>query len=834
MSRKQIEDIMTTAAFIPDQRIRWSRNLDVWVIILGLILSGLFVGVAAASLNYGATLFAGMFFGAAALLGLCTAGYIGVLMPRQSRQLHAAYMKSLRRSVASAPTPIVITDTSGTILHANEMFQAVAGQARMRLQDAIPDPAAHVQVRALAEGAVSGTAASMEFAIAQEDGSLRYYRATAYPFAANFDQAVWFLIDVTNLRKSVDEIGNQVTSLASFLDHIPLGFLSMRDTGEMVFVNLTFANWVGRTRKELLEHKIALQEFVPSQPDNEETLKLIREMKEIDAAAMTIQGRDGELRFVEVTQTVFTEMATGRKYTRTIIRDVGQERATQNELRSAKEHFVNFFEKAPLGIALVDRDGHVMEGNQAAMELIERDSGSGRTLLDAVAEEDRSDLARVLCNVADARNTVMECKLTGLPERFVQLYISRASGGESASIIYLHETTEQKNLELQFAQSQKMQAVGQLAGGIAHDFNNLLTAILGFSDLLLTRHAAGDPSFTDIMQVKQNANRAASLVRQLLAFSRQQRLNPTVLSITDVLAEVSHLIRRLIGENIDLNISNDRQLGQVKVDQGQLEQVIINLAVNARDAMPDGGTLYVRTKNISATESKTLGHTLMPAADYVMIEVADTGTGIPKEVLGKIFEPFFTTKEVGQGTGLGLSTVYGIIKQTGGFIFPENRPEGGAAFRIYLPMYMEQAKEEAPVKPPEARHHVRDLTGRGTILLVEDEDAVRVFASRALQNKGYNVLEARSGEAALEIVNTHDGPIHLMVSDVVMPQMDGPTLLKHAREKRQDMKIIFISGYAENAFAKNLERMDFTFLPKPFSLKKLAETVKDVMSEEMV
>ena len=822
---------------MPEHRVQWTRNIDIWVTFLGVILSGLFIGVAATFLKLGATLFSGMFFGAAALLGLCTMGYIGVLMPRQSRQLHEAYLKSLRRSVASAPTPIVITDTDGVILHANEMYQAVAGRDKPRLQDAIPDPAAHAQVKALAAGAVAGTAASMEFAIVQDNGSIRYYRATAYPFAASFEQAVWFLIDVTNLRKSVDEIGNQVSSLASFLDHIPVGFLSMREAGEMVFVNQTFAQWVGRSRKEILEHKLTLPEFVPAEPGNEQTLKLVREMKQIDGGSMTLRGRGGGTHFVEVTQTVFTETGTGEKYTRTIIRDVGQERATQNELRSAKEHFVNFFEKAPLGIALVDRGGRVMEANQAAIDLIERDGGNGRTLLQAVAEEDRGELARVLfTGGTEARSTVMECKLIGFPERFVQLYISRASGGENACIIYLHETTEQKNLELQFAQSQKMQAVGQLAGGIAHDFNNLLTAILGFSDLLLTRHAAGDPSFTDIMQVKQNANRAASLVRQLLAFSRQQRLNPTVLSITDVLAEVSHLIRRLIGENIDLSISNDRHLGQVKVDQGQLEQVIINLAVNARDAMPHGGTLSIRTKNVSAEESRELGHTLMPAADYVMIEVADTGTGIPKEVLGKIFEPFFTTKEVGQGTGLGLSTVYGIIKQTGGFVFPENRPEGGAAFRIYLPMHVEQVRPAEPVRgsAPEARSQVRDLTGRGTILLVEDEDAVRVFASRALQNKGYNVLEARSGEAALEIVNTHDGPIHLMVSDVVMPQMDGPTLLKFAREKRQDMKIIFISGYAENAFAKNLERMDFTFLPKPFSLKKLAETVKDVMSEEMV
>ena len=290
-------------------------------------------------------------------------------------------------------------------------------------------------------------------------------------------------------------------------------------------------------------------------------------------------------------------------------------------------------------------------------------------------------------------------RLAGPRDRSASLFVSRldaAEEGEAGVILHFIDTTEQKSLETQFAQSQKMQAVGQLAGGVAHDFNNLLTAMIGFCDLLLLRFRPGDPSFADIMQIKQNANRAANLVRQLLAFSRQQTLQPRVLDITDVLAELSHLLRRLIGENIELKVVHGRDLGLVKVDQGQLEQVIINLAVNARDAMPGGGTLTIRTANMSSEHPMRRGHEVMPPGEYVQVEVTDTGVGIPRENLARIFEPFFSTKEVGSGTGLGLSTVYGIVKQTGGFVFVESEPSAGARTFIDL-----------PAAPPGRRGHGR-------------------------------------------------------------------------------------------------------------------------------
>jgi two-component system cell cycle sensor histidine kinase/response regulator CckA len=353
--------------------------------------------------------------------------------------------------------------------------------------------------------------------------------------------------------------------------------------------------------------------------------------------------------------------------------------------------------------------------------------------------------------------------------------------------------------------------------------------MIGFCDLLLLRHRAGDQSFADIMQIKQNANRAANLVRQLLAFSRQQTLQPRVLDVTDVLGELSHLLRRLIGENIELDMIHGQDLKPVRADAGQLEQVIINLAVNGRDAMPNGGKLVIKTQNVRTTEPMQRSADVMPPGSYVMLEISDTGTGIPKDIVDRIFEPFFSTKEVGSGTGLGLSTVYGIVRQTDGFVFVDSEIGRGATFRIYLPEHA-RAPGETTQRLAGTDEDRRDLTGIGTVLLVEDEDAVRLFSARALRNKGYKVLEARSGEAALEIVTEHMDDIDLVISDVVMPRMDGPTLIKELRTRRADIRVIFISGYAEDAFRKRVDAGEEAhFLMKPFTLKQLAAKVKEVL-----
>ncbi|MCP4181882.1 MAG: response regulator, partial [Hyphomicrobiales bacterium] len=396
------------------------------------------------------------------------------------------------------------------------------------------------------------------------------------------------------------------------------------------------------------------------------------------------------------------------------------------------------------------------------------------------------------------------------------------------------DTTDQRILEQQFAQGQKMQAVGQLAGGVAHDFNNVLTAIIGFSDLLLVNHRPSDPAFQDIMNIKQNANRAASLVRQLLAFSRRQTLRPQVLQLPDVLSDLRILLDRLLGEKVNLDVIYGRDLWPIKADISQFEQVIVNLCVNARDAMPDGGNLKIATSNLLELDcEKRFNYRELIPADYVVLEIIDEGIGMSSAVQSKIFEPFYTTKDVGKGTGLGLSTVYGIIKQTGGFVYLESEEGKGSTFRVFLPRHIPVVEDKATdIAAPISKNKNLDLSGNARILLVEDEDAVRAFASRALSSRGYEVHEAINGAEALEVMADLDGEVDLVVSDVVMPEMDGPTLLTEIRKSHPSLKFVFMSGYAEEAFSKNLpeeEQGNFGFLPKPYSLKQLATTVKEML-----
>lgn len=488
------------------------------------------------------------------------------------------------------------------------------------------------------------------------------------------------------------------------------------------------------------------------------------------------------------------------------------------------------FEASPIGIAVIDAAGRLIESNAAFAALVGgRGAGPGAPLDSLVRPRDGSPMDGLL---ASDTPVVVEVQVLGTSspgaERSANLYAAPLAGG--TRVVHLIDTTQQKKLELQFTQSQKMLAVGTLAGGIAHDFNNLLTAMNGFCDLLLQRHQPGDPSFADIMQVKQNANRAANLVRQLLAFSRQQTLQPQVLNLADAIADLSSLLRRLLGAGIELRVEYSRETGLIRVDRGQLEQVLINLAVNARDAMAGEGALTIRTRPVGPDDvHDPPRQPPLPPADWVLIEMTDTGSGIPPALIDRIFEPFFTTKPTGEGTGLGLSTVYGIVKQTGGYIFAENVPGAGARFSVYLPAHRgaEAAEDPAGPAPPAA-----DLTGAGTILLVEDEDPVRLFASRALRSKGYRVLEARTGLAALAVLSDAEEQIDLIVTDVVMPEMDGPALIERVRAERPGMRIVCISGYAEGSFREKLGTFrNIHFLPKPFTLSQLAERVKEVLSE---
>jgi two-component system cell cycle sensor histidine kinase/response regulator CckA len=488
------------------------------------------------------------------------------------------------------------------------------------------------------------------------------------------------------------------------------------------------------------------------------------------------------------------------------------------------------FRDAPMGVAFTDAQGKIEEANPAFAAFFGLSGTLKGRMLDALVEtRDQAPLRDLITRAtAEAGGSgVAEVRAAGQDERMGELFASPMQGGRV--ILYLVDVSEQKALEIKFAQSQKMQAVGQLAGGVAHDFNNLLTVIIGNSEFLLMRHLAGDPSFKEINEIHQNALRAATLVGQLLAFSRKQTLQPKLLSVRDVVSELALMLRRLLREGVELKLEHGQDVWPVHADEAQLSNAIINLVVNARDAMPKGGTVTISTANETAQAPVALGTAIMPVGDYVRIEVSDTGTGIAKEHLGKIFDPFFTTKPVGQGTGLGLATVYGIVKQTGGFITVDSEIGKGTSFRIYLPRY--RPDENAIQQAEPERAAPRDVTGQDTILLVEDEEAVRSFAARALRMRGYNVIEAGGGEEALEIVRNATAPIHLIVTDVVMPNMDGPTMVRAVRRIKPEIAVIFMSGYAEEAFRRNDEKAeDLHFLPKPFGLKQLAAKVKEVLS----
>jgi len=485
------------------------------------------------------------------------------------------------------------------------------------------------------------------------------------------------------------------------------------------------------------------------------------------------------------------------------------------------------FEHVPVALMSFEPDGTLRAANKAARDLMwQGDLGSAmfHELFEGLGRPVSDWLADVVSERLPGGAEVLRAGRMG-EDRYLQVTLRRiVEAGRPGALAVLNDATALKTLEAQFVQSQKMQAIGQLAGGIAHDFNNLLTAISGHCDLLLLRHGREDAEFADLEQIRQNSNRAAALVSQLLAFSRKQTLKPEQLDLDEVLSDLTHLLNRLVGERIGLKLSNAGPLGPIRADKRQLEQVLMNLVVNARDAMPEGGTIRIETEPVTLREELKRDRASVPPGEYVVIRVIDHGTGIPTDRLQKIFEPFYTTKRAGEGTGLGLSTAYGIVKQSGGFIFVDSVPGEGTTFQLFFPVH--HAIEAAVVEEKVVKRTlVRQ--GEGVVLLVEDEAPVRAFASRALRLRGYTVLEADSAEQALKTLEDPTLEVDVFVTDVVMPGMDGPSWVRLALEDRPNVRVIFVSGYAEDCLSEGQARIpNSVFLPKPFSLNDLTATVQ--------
>jgi two-component system cell cycle sensor histidine kinase/response regulator CckA len=754
---------------------------------------------------------------------------------------------------------IVVTDPNGRVYYANATYLDLIGAARP--EDVRPiervfigDPDVSEAIYRLLKAAREGRRLQEEVRVAPAPGGTgRWLRLRVRPLhegTRDTRMTVWAIADVTRERERQENVFQELQHAIDYLDHAPAGFFSVDAKGSVVYLNATLAGWLDHDLAQVGIGALKLTDIVAGEGAALlTTLSAAPGEVRTEVFDLDLKTRTGK----PVPVRLFHKVAFGADgspgISRTLVlnraRDVGED-----ALRAAEVRFMRFFQHTPMAIATVDKAGHIARSNARFAAVFEGLVKDDRSIFGVVAERDRAALEAAIAKAAAGQGDIapVEAALAGSEERWANFFVSGVDDADrdgEAAIVYALETTAQRQLETRIQQQQKMDTVGHLAGGIAHDFNNVLSAIMMATDFLLNAHRPTDPSFKDIMQIKQNANRAAALVRQLLAFSRKQTLRPQVLDLNETLTDLTMLLRRLIGERVTLSPALARDLWPVKADLSQFEQVIVNLAVNARDAMPEGGKLTLRTANVPAEECATLGYKGMPAADYVLVEVSDTGTGIPPEIIEKIFEPFFSTKEVGKGTGLGLSTVYGIVKQTGGFIYADSKP-GTTAFRIFLPRHVPGAEEATA--PPEsaaiagalsaaetaAKAASSDLTGHGVILLVEDEEGLRALNARGLTSRGYTVLEASNGVEAIEVLDQH-GHVDLVVSDVVMPEMDGPTLLKELRRRDPSVKIIFVSGYAEEAFAKNLPSHEggkpaYGFLAKPFTLKQLVSTVKQTLA----
>jgi two-component system cell cycle sensor histidine kinase/response regulator CckA len=777
----------------------------------------------------------------------------------------------IKRLVDEGFDGILVTDADGRVLYANAAYLDLIGAAdandiRPVERVFIGDADASEAIYRLLKAAREGKRLQEEVRVPGIKGRpARWLRLRVRPLGEGkraSQLTVWSLSDVTRERERQENVFQELQHAIDYLDHAPAGFFSVDASGDVVYLNATLANWLDQDLAQVGSGGLKLADLVAG--DGAALLTTLRAppgeltTEVLDLDLKTRSGRTLPVR-------LFHKLAFGADGTpgasRTLVLNRARDDGTDPQ-RAAEIRFMRFFHHTPMAIATVDREGGIVRTNPLFARLFHNllrrahGDGSGRSISGIAAERDRSAIETAIAEAAQGKGDIapVDAALAGEGlaaggERFARFYVTAVEEEErdqEAAIVYLLETTEQRELETKVTQQQKMELVGQLAGGIAHDFNNVLSAIILATDFLLNAHKPTDPSFQDIMQIKQNANRAASLVRHLLAFSRKQTMRPQVLDVGEVLSDLTMLLRRLIGEKVALDVVHGRDLWPVKVDISQFEQVIVNLAVNARDAMPDGGRLTLRTANVTARDCERYHAKGMPAADYVLVEVVDTGTGIPASIVDKIFEPFFSTKEVGKGTGLGLSTVYGIIKQTGGFVYVDSVEHKGSTFRIFLPRHVVGAQEAAaerladvaPLAPVEVaaaeeskRAASADLTGRGTILLVEDEDGLRALNARGLASRGYTVLEAGNGVEAIDVLEKADGRVDLVVSDVVMPEMDGPTLLRELRSRIPGLKIIFVSGYAEDAFQKHLPADgQFAFLPKPFTLKQLVAAVKDTLA----
>jgi PAS domain S-box-containing protein len=641
-------------------------------------------------------------------------------------------------------------------------------------------------------------------------------------------------------KRAEEELRENEERLQGLMDASPIGISWSDMEGNIKYVNRKFSELFGYTVEDI-PTVTEWRRLAYPDPAYRQTVPLLyvmlreaqKQEKEVLPIELTIACKDGSIRYVEQMGAFVTNRMM------VMYKDITERKRAEEALRESEDRYRDLVEHSQDLICTHDLKGKILSMNQAAAKLMgyEKELLLRMNIQDILAPEVRDRFKEYLNEIEKQGETKGEMLIqtkTG-EKRVVEYSNTLRTEGISTPIVrsMAHDITERRQaekdkraLEEQLRQSQKMEAVGQLAGGVAHDFNNLLTVIQGYCDLILKDLDEKNRFFQDMQEIKKASEHATSLTRQLLAFSRKQILQPKILDLNDLVLNMDKMLRRLIGEDIELVTLLSKDLGRVKADPGQIEQVIFNLAVNARDAMPKGGKLTIETADAELDEHYARSRIGVKPGRYVRISVSDNGIGMPSGVKDRIFEPFFTTKEKGKGTGLGLSTVYGIVKQSGGNVWVYSEPNQGTTFKIYLPMIEEAAdflsQTFIPTKP---------FLGTETILLVEDEEAVRKLASTILQSNGYKVLEAGNGEEALRIAQEQNGnPIHLILTDVVMPGMSGSQLAERLVSQWPEMKVLYMSGYTDNAIVHHgILDQGKPYIQKPFNPSALAEKVRDIL-----
>ncbi len=633
------------------------------------------------------------------------------------------------------------------------------------------------------------------------------------------------------LEQIVEIVSRSTQGYRELIDSLEDPLFTLSLDGEIVTANRRFADIVGKPFEELIGHRF--DEFFdePSWETAKQAMPLFLEKRHWSGILRARPKKTGGVLYFDCVLYVIVKegRAAGASG---LARDVTRQRQAEEARRISDERYRELFENAHDVIYTLDLEGYITSLNKAGEKITgyPRDEALRMNFADMIVAEYLPTIRRMTeRKVAGEDPGPYDLKIISKDGRQVALEVS-------ARLIYLdgrpvgvqgiaRDVTERKHLEDQFRQSQKMEAVGRLAGGVAHDFNNLLTIIKGYSDYLLAKFADHEGLKRPAEEINKAADRAAALTRQLLAFSRRQVLAPKVLDLNAAVHNVEKMLRRLIGEDIELRWAPALDLGRVKADPGQVEQVLMNLAVNARDAMPEGGTLSIETVNVRVHDDSRPYHAIHPG-QYVLLTMSDTGCGMDAQTRAHIFEPFFTTKEPDKGTGLGLSTVYGIVKQSEGYIFVDSQPGQGAAFRIYLPRVDEPAAGSGDVR------HVAEVRTEGseTILLVEDDEKVRQLLTEILRQKGYNVLVAGNGAEALAISDRHPDTIHLLLADIVMPGMSGHDVAKHLVPRRKQMRVLYMSGYTDNEIVRDeIMGPGSAFLQKPFTAVALGGKIREVL-----